>query len=196
MICAITFPAIQLQKQYLRRLDDSMTDKNTINLCYLKVLLVGPPGVGKTTTLNRLLKAYENICTAGDKAMRRSTLLANCTQVLAFVGCLPSVDTMMRKPFFSFDICVGTSWMNQLRLQIKRSLCECRECPQSKRHSTSESISESPLIQFRAAEFSVSEVPVSTKKLEHLQMVKEQLRKLVRGEDYILKSSATWETLC
>ena len=63
-----------------------MTDKDTIDLCYLKVLLVGPPGVGKTTTLSRLLKAYENICTAGDKAKRRSTLLANCTQVLAFVS--------------------------------------------------------------------------------------------------------------
>ena len=63
-----------------------MADKDTIDICYLKVLLVGPPGVGKTTTLNRLLKVYVNIRTAGDKAKRQSTLLANCTQVLAFVG--------------------------------------------------------------------------------------------------------------
>ena len=77
---------IDVRKQYLQRLDNLMTDNDTIDLCYYKVLLVGPPGVGKTTTLNRLLKAYQNIRTAGDKGKRRSTLLANCTQVLAFVS--------------------------------------------------------------------------------------------------------------
>ena len=82
----VTLLAIKLQKRYLLRLDNLLTGKDTIDLCYLKVLLVGPPGVGKTTTLNRLLKAYENIRAAGDTAKRRSTLLANCTQVLAFVG--------------------------------------------------------------------------------------------------------------
>ena len=45
-----------------------MTDKNTLDIRYLKTFLVGPPGVGKTTTLNRLLKLIINICTAGDRA--------------------------------------------------------------------------------------------------------------------------------
>ena len=63
-----------------------MTDKDTIDLRYLKVFLVGPPGVGKTTTLNRLLKIIDNICSAGEKAMLESTLLANCIQVFVFVS--------------------------------------------------------------------------------------------------------------
>ena len=79
--------ATKNQKENLRRFDDLMTSKDTIDLCYLKIFLVGPPGVGKTTTLDRLLKNYENMCAAGiTEADRRSTLLANCTQVLAFVS--------------------------------------------------------------------------------------------------------------
>ena len=62
-----------------------MTDENTVQIRYLKLFLVGPPFVGKTTTLNRLLKEILNLQTAGDKGNVPSTLLANCTQVLAFV---------------------------------------------------------------------------------------------------------------
>ena len=63
-----------------------MTDKNKIDIRCLKTFLVGPPGVGKTTTLNRLLKFITNICTAGDRAKLDSTLLANCIQVFVFVS--------------------------------------------------------------------------------------------------------------
>ena len=62
-----------------------MTDENTINLRYLKLFLIGPPGVGKTTTLERLRKEIENILSAGDKKIS-STLFANCVQILAFVS--------------------------------------------------------------------------------------------------------------
>ena len=62
-----------------------MTDENTVSIRYLKLFLVGPPFVGKTTTLNRLLKEILNLQTAGDKGNVPSTLLANCTQVLAYV---------------------------------------------------------------------------------------------------------------
>ena len=62
-----------------------MTDENTINLRYLKLFLVGPPGVGKTTTLERLRKEIENILSAGNKKIS-STMFANCVQVLAFVS--------------------------------------------------------------------------------------------------------------
>ena len=62
-----------------------MTDENTVPIRYLKLFLVGPPFVGKTTTLNRLLKEILNLQTAGDKGKVPSTLLANCTQALAFV---------------------------------------------------------------------------------------------------------------
>ena len=61
-----------------------MTDTDTIELCYLKVFLVGPPGVGKTTTLNRLLRTITNILSDGDN--EQSTLLANCIQVLVCIA--------------------------------------------------------------------------------------------------------------
>ena len=80
------FAVIREQQGYLERLDSLMTDKNTVELRYLKTFLVGPPGVGKTTTLNRLLKTIDNISSAGGKAKPLSTLLANCFQVFALVS--------------------------------------------------------------------------------------------------------------
>ncbi len=74
------------QKRYLKKLDDLMTDKDTIFMQYLRVLLVGPPSVGKTTTLSRLLKDIDNISSAGDKAKLCSTLLTNCHQVVAYIN--------------------------------------------------------------------------------------------------------------
>ncbi|XP_064391932.1 uncharacterized protein LOC135339650 isoform X3 [Halichondria panicea] len=74
------------QQRYLKILKDLMTAADTIDLRYLKLFLVGPPFVGKTTTLNRLLKIFENIHSAGDKSNIQSTLLANCIQAFAFVG--------------------------------------------------------------------------------------------------------------
>ena len=63
-----------------------MSAKDTIDIRYLKTFLVGPPGVGKTTTLNCLLKVITNIVSAGDGAKIPSTHLANCIQVFAFVS--------------------------------------------------------------------------------------------------------------
>ncbi|XP_064392626.1 uncharacterized protein LOC135340238 isoform X2 [Halichondria panicea] len=75
-----------VQQRYLEILKDLMTAADTIDLRYLKLFLVGPPFVGKTTTLSRLLKVFENIYSAGDKAKLQSTLLANCIQAFAIVG--------------------------------------------------------------------------------------------------------------
>ena len=81
------FPAvIKWQRRYLDRLMTLMVDKETIDMCTLKLCLVGPPHVGKTTTLNRLLQVYENIQSAGDKAKHPSTLLANCIQVMVLIN--------------------------------------------------------------------------------------------------------------
>ncbi|XP_064386915.1 uncharacterized protein LOC135335371 isoform X2 [Halichondria panicea] len=77
---------IKWQRRYLDRLMTLMVDKETIDMCTLKLFLVGPPHVGKTTTLNRLLQVYENIRSAGDKAKHPSTLLANCIQVMALIN--------------------------------------------------------------------------------------------------------------
>ena len=63
-----------------------MASEDAINVPYLRLFLVGPPFVGKTTTLSRLLGKFENILAAGELGNLPSTLLANCTQVLAFVN--------------------------------------------------------------------------------------------------------------
>ena len=75
---------IEEQEQHLKRLKDLMTDKDTIDIRCLKVFLVGPPGVGKTITLNRLLKVIDNISSSTEKY--QSTLLADCIQVIAFLS--------------------------------------------------------------------------------------------------------------
>ncbi len=72
--------------RYLKKLDDLITDKETIFIQYLRLLLVGPPFVGKTTTLSRLLKDIVNISSVGDKTKPCSTLLTNCHQVVAYVN--------------------------------------------------------------------------------------------------------------
>ena len=64
-----------------------MTDKNnTIELHYLKTHFIGPSGVGKTTTRQRLVGSITNLSfLPEDQRKRCSTLLAECEQVLAFV---------------------------------------------------------------------------------------------------------------
>ena len=197
-----------------------MVAEDTIDLCYLKVLLVGPPGVGKTTTLNRLLKEFENIRTAGDKAKRRSTLLANCTQVLAFVGLDEAADWLSSR--------IGDK--DEEAILLIRYLCgekleEPAEAvypgePEEERgaHASTEvvptrgkEVQEKPAIdlrpdipgsqpdktpppRFHSGKSPVSRIPVS-KKLEHLQMVKERLRKLVRSGNYTKAISHLGNTL-
>ena len=77
---------IKEQQQNIKQLKDLMSAKDTIDIRYLKTFLVGPPGVGKTTTLYRLLKVITNILSAGDGVKIPSTILANCIQVFAFVS--------------------------------------------------------------------------------------------------------------
>ena len=84
--CAVSPAVIKWQRRYLNRLMTLMVDKETIDMCTLKLFLVGPPHVGKTTTLNRLLQVYENIQSAGEKAKHPSTLLANCIQGMALIN--------------------------------------------------------------------------------------------------------------
>ena len=97
---------IEEQQQYLKRLETLMTENDAQNIRYLKTFLVGPPGVGKTTTLNHLLNIITNILTASDKAKIPSTFLANCIQVFAFV---------------SSD---GTEWISSSNL-TQKAICYC-----------------------------------------------------------------------
>ena len=58
--------------------------KNTINLRYLKLYLIGLSGLGKTTFRKRLLGHLLNLASIPPQDRKRcSTLLAECTQVLA-----------------------------------------------------------------------------------------------------------------
>ncbi len=82
----IIITVLAVQRRNLEMLDKMIKSTNSITLCYLKLFLVGPPFVGKTTTLNRLLKHFKNIHLEPDKAKLRSTLLANCLQVFALVS--------------------------------------------------------------------------------------------------------------
>ena len=191
MLCAITFSVIQLQKQYLRRLDDLLADEDTIDLCYLKVLLVGLPGVGKTTTLNRLLKVFENIHTAGDKAKSRSTLLANCTQVLAFVGLDEAADWLSssgedndEEAILLIRYLCGDK-LEEPATIVQQSKSKEETGPHD--HASSENVpTPSEPLQEKA---------VSTKKLEHVRMAVERLRKLVRGGNYTKAISHLGNTL-
>ncbi|XP_064403143.1 uncharacterized protein LOC135348759 isoform X2 [Halichondria panicea] len=79
---------VDIQNQtYLKKLDELMTDKNnTIKLHYLKTYFIGPSGIGKTTTRQRLVGSITNLSLLPkDQRKRCSTLLAECEQVLAFV---------------------------------------------------------------------------------------------------------------
>ena len=122
------FSVIKEQQQHLKQLDDLMTAKDTIDIRYLKTFLVGPPGVGKTTTLNRLLKVITSILSAGDGAKIPSTLLANCIQVFAFV----SGDGV--EWIFSSDL-------NQEAKLLFRYLCGCKLVEVSPKPSNSIQIS-------------------------------------------------------
>ena len=149
--------------------------------------------MGKTTTLNRLLKKYENICTAGDNAKHQSTLLANCTQVLALVSqdkadWLSSSSEDMDKEAILF-----IQYLCGVKLKKLDEIVHSSEPKEESGLTQSEpeldqqtnmhgsQTHESPPNQSQAEEFSVPETPVSTKKLEQ---IKERLRKLVRSGNY------------
>ncbi len=77
--------SVQEQLKYLHKLNELLRDKkNTINLRYLKLYLIGLSGLGKTTFRKRLLGLLPNLASIPPQDRKRcSTLLAECNQVLA-----------------------------------------------------------------------------------------------------------------
>ncbi len=71
--------------KYVHKLNELLSDKkNTINLRYLKLYLIGLSGLGKTTFRKRLLGQLLNLASIPPQDRKRcSTLLAECNQVLA-----------------------------------------------------------------------------------------------------------------
>ncbi|XP_064385967.1 uncharacterized protein LOC135334629 [Halichondria panicea] len=80
-----TAASIKEQLKYVHKLNELLRDKkNTINLRYLKLYLIGLSGLGKTTFRKRLLGHLFNLASISPQDRKRcSTLLAECTQVLA-----------------------------------------------------------------------------------------------------------------
>ncbi len=87
--CHFFFPSLpaslQEQLKYVHKLDELLRDKkNTINVRYLKLYLIGLSGLGKTTFRKRLLGHLLNLASIPLQDRKRcSTLLAECNQVLA-----------------------------------------------------------------------------------------------------------------
>ena len=77
---------IEKQRQNTRALNNLLTAENVKKVRCVRLYLVGPPCVGKSTTLGRLQYDFVNISTGGDEAKCESTLLANCTQILSIVS--------------------------------------------------------------------------------------------------------------
>ena len=80
--------SVQEQLKYLHKLNELLRDKkNTINLRYLKLYLIGLSGLGKTTFRKRLLGHLLNLASIPPQDRKRcSTLLAECNQVLAVLS--------------------------------------------------------------------------------------------------------------
>ena len=84
----VYFFTVNIQNRtYLKKLGEMMADTSgTIELHYLKTHFIGPSGLGKTTTRQRLVGSITNLSLLPeDQRKRCSTLLAECEQVLAFV---------------------------------------------------------------------------------------------------------------
>ena len=193
---------IKLQQQYVPQLEDLINDKDSIELSYLKVFLVGPPGVGKTTTLNRLLKEYENLRTAGERGKRRSTLFANCTQVLAFVGKDNAADWLSSSSGDSDEEAILLiQYLRGGMLKQKSKFDAIKEISQTDSKPNVESKDKqnnSFQTDGKSSHPTVEEGPMTVKPgslPQHLLQMKESLRKLVQEGDYTKAISHLGNTL-
>ncbi len=88
-ICAVyillfTFTVNIQNRSYLQKLDELMAERtNTVELPYLKMHFIGPTGVGKTTTRQRLVGSITNLSMPPEDQWKCCGTL--CEQVLAFV---------------------------------------------------------------------------------------------------------------
>ena len=157
-----------------------MSAKDTIDIRYLKTFLVGPPGVGKTTTLNRLLKVITNIISAGDGAKIPSTLLANCIQVFAFVSgdgseWIPCGDCNQETKFLFRYLC-GCKLVNEYTVQEQSRQTQS----QTKSHTRTQRIDKP---DFKRSEIDSKE-GVTVDQLSRIRDFIVRLQKVIISEDY------------
>ena len=159
-----------------------MSAKDTIDIRYLKTFLVGPPGVGKTTTLNRLLKVITNIVSAGDGAKIPSTLLANCIQVFAFVSCdgaewIPCGDHNQETKFLFRYLC-GCKLEYAVQEQSRQTQS------QTKSHTRSQQIDKPDFKRSEIDSTIISKEGVTVDQLNRIRDFIVRLQKLIISEDY------------
>ena len=181
------------QKQYLKKLDDLMTDEEAVTMQNLGLLLVGPPSVGKTTTLNRLLKVYKNISSAGDKAKPCSTLLANCHQVVAYMNkdatewvCSEDVDEEAKVVF-------GYMYANKIDNVPNKENISVIDKPTSETSKEMEISSEKP--QPKLQEKTGTKIQEISNKQDKLIRIKHRLQKLIKSGNYSQMASLLSSTL-
>ena len=195
---------IEEQEQHLKRLKDLMTDKDTIDIRCLKVFLVGPPGVGKTVTLNRLLKVIDNISSSTQKC--QSTLLADCIQVIAFLSenateWLSSRD-VNEETKLVFSLVDSISAKKQVSSKLK-----AQDKPNQIEEPASSIKTEQRIEQLKAEESKAQSKqspklprkPVQPKpeltKTESKAHIKAQLQKLIKTGDYSKMANLVGDTL-
>ena len=158
------------RKHYLKRLDGLKSDEDSVDLLFLKIFLLGPIGVGKTSTLNRLLK---NIPLAGDKMSQ----LTNCIQVLT------SIDSEQAEWLFSSEALQLTSFAGGITSsEIGDVVAEESNKPLSQGTSQTPQ----PLVaeSLPSAQVGPKEYQAIAYQQNRLKVIKARLRKLVAAGDY------------
>ena len=170
-----------------------MTDEEAVTMQNLGLLLVGPPSVGKTTTLNRLLKVYKNISSAGDKAKPCSTLLANCHQVVAYMNkdatewvCSEDVDEEAKVVF-------GYMYGNKIDNVPNKENISVIDKPTSETSKEMEISSEKP--QPKLQEKTGTKIQEISNKQDKLIRIKHRLQKLIKSGNYSQMASLLSSTL-
>ena len=194
--CSFLYAVIGEQKRYLKKLDDLMTDKDTISMQYLRLLLVGPPFVGKTTTLGRLLKDIENISSAGDKAKLRSTLLTNCHQVVAYMNKDATEWVCSKDVEEEAKILFGYMYSSKVdEVPSAPTEKKTKTVPESEKHtSTPKPLSlEKP--QSKPQEETHSEIQENAHQQNRLIPIKARLQKLIKNGNYSEMAKCLGNTL-
>ena len=194
--CSFLYAVIGEQKRYLKKLDDLMTDKDTISMQYLRLLLVGPPFVGKTTTLGRLLKDIENISSAGDKAKLRSTLLTNCHQVVAYMNKDATEWVCSKDVEEEAKILFGYMYSSKVdEVPSAPTEKKTKTVPESEKHTSIPKPLSYEKPQSKPQEETRSEIQENAHQQNRLIPIKARLQKLIKNGNYSEMAKCLGNTL-
>ena len=182
------------QKRYLKKLDDLMTDKDTISMQYLRLLLVGPPSVGKTTTLSRLLKDIVNISSAGDKAKLRSTLLTTCHQVVAYMNKDATEWVCSKDVEEEAKILFGYMYSSKID-EVLSAPSETKTVPESEKHTNTAKPPSPEKPRSKPQEETCTERRENAYQQNRLIPIKARLQKLIKNGNYSEMAKCLGNTL-